>query len=93
MDILKKLLLRYYGCSPRYLGALETNKSGGSINVLVELCNLYKITLNDLFSDYLEKKTQEYDISSLTGYFKLSKEHKIIIDNTISLLNNLEKTL
>ena len=75
-------------CAPRYIGQLETNRTTGSISVILELCNLYGITLNDLYSDYLNEERN--DITSISGFFKLNDDHKSIIINSISYMNKLE---
>ena len=77
------------GCASRYIGQLETNQSMGSIPLLLKLCNLYNITLNDLYCDYL-KSDSNSEITKISGYFKLNDEHKRIIENNISFLNKLE---
>lgn len=76
--------------SSRYLGQLETNRSFGSINLLIDLCNLYNITLNDLYSDYLKNPSKNGN-SSIIGYNELNEEYRSIIDNNIQFLNNLQR--
>ena len=68
-------------CSSRYIGLIET------------LCNLYGISLNDVYGDYLTiKYTNEMkNLSSIIGYNQLSEEYKSIIDNNIEYLNILQK--
>lgn len=75
-------------CATRYIGQLETNQTRGSIPIILSLCNLYKITPNDLYSDYLEINTD--DLSKIVGYSNLNDEHKSIVENTITFLNKLE---
>lgn len=76
-------------CSSRYIGQLETNKSIGSISIIIELCNLYNITLNDLYGDFLKSKSIENQCS-IIGYNQLKEEYKLIIDNNILFLNSLQ---
>lgn len=76
-------------CSSRYIGQLETNKSIGSISIIIDLCNLYNITLNDLYADYLKSKSIENQ-SSIIGYKQLKEDYKLIIDNNILFLNSLQ---
>lgn len=79
------------GLAPRYIGSIETDKSGCSISALVALCNLYNVTLNDLFSEYLTSNKEILDSSAISGYFSLSTEHQTVINNVISTLINIEK--
>ena len=77
-------------CSSRYISQLETNRTLGSIDSILKLCNLYKISLNDIYSDYFEFKFNEYkDAQNIIGYNALNDEYKSIVDNTIQYLNNL----
>lgn len=79
-------------CSSRYISQLETNRTLGSIDSVLKLCNLYKITLNDIYSDYFEFKFNECkDTQNIIGYNALNDEYKSIVDNTIQYLNNLQK--
>ena len=76
-------------CSSRYIGQIETNKSCGSISFMIDLCNLYNITLNDVYSDYLTSNNIENQ-SSIIGYNQLKNDYRQIIDNNILFLNNLQ---
>lgn len=79
-------------CSSRYLGQLETNRTQGSIDLIIELCNLYGITLNDLYSSYLNFDYSNADdkLPNIIGYDKLNSEYRAIIDNTINFLNTMQ---
>lgn len=76
-------------CSNRYLGQLETDRTLGSISLIIDLCNLYKISLNDIYSEYLSTNF-DYNVSSVKGYQTLSAEYRSIVDNTIQFLNKLQ---
>lgn len=76
-------------CSSRYIGQLETNKSFGSISLMIELCNIYNITLNDIYADFINIKNDSNN-SSIIGYSALKDEYKQIIDNNIAFLNSLQ---
>ena len=77
-------------CSSRYISQLETNRTLGSIDSILRLCNLYKITLNDIYSEYFEFKINgKKDAQNIIGYNALNNEYKSIVDNTIQYLNNL----
>ena len=76
-------------CSPRYIGQIETDSSSGSISIIIDLCNLYGITLDYIYSDYL-KCLSNSDNKIIVGYNKLNNEYKKIVDNNIAFLNNLQ---
>ena len=80
-------------CSSRYIGQLETNRTLGSIDLLIELCNLYDITLNDLYGVYLKAidlSNANDKCPNIVGYNELSSEYRSIIDNNINFLNTLQ---
>lgn len=80
-------------CSSRYIGQLETNRTLGSIDLIIELCNLYDITLNDLYGIYLKSIDLSDSLNkcaNIVGYMQLSSEYRSIIDNNINFLNTLQ---
>lgn len=73
--------------SIRYVSDMEQDRAKPSYEVLIRICNLYKIGLNQIFSGYLtdtNNKTLEY---SLSGYEKLSSEDKETIKFLITYFN------
>ena len=73
--------------SIRYVSDMEQDRAKPSYEVLIRICNLYKIGLNQIFSGYLtdtNNKTLEY---SLSGYEKLSSEDKETIKYLITYFN------
>lgn len=73
--------------SIRYISDMEQDRAKPSYEVLIRICNLYKIGLNQIFSGYLtdtNNKTLEY---SLSGYEKLSSEDKETIKYLITYFN------
>lgn len=78
------------GCATRYIGQLETNQTQSSISLILKLCSLYNITLNDLYSDYLNTNQPKEDLSQIAGYFSLNDEYRSIIQNSITFLNKLQ---
>ena len=80
-------------CSSRYIDQLETNRTLGSIDLIVELCNLYEISLNDIYGIYLKAinlSASKDKCPNIVGYNELSSEYRSIIDNNISFLNTLQ---
>lgn len=58
-----------------------------SYEVSIKICNLYNISLNQIFSEYLnvkENKTVEY---GLYGYQNIEDENKKTIDYLINYFN------
>ena len=73
--------------SVRYVSDIEQDRAKPSYEVLIKMCNLFKISLDQIFSKYLDvtnNKTLEY---TLSGYDKLSKEDKQTIEHLIMYFN------
>ncbi len=73
--------------STRYVSDIEQDRAKPSYEVLIRICNLFKVSLNQIFSEYLkikENKSLEYSIS---GYDKLNKEDKETIGHLITYFN------
>ena len=76
--------------SVRYISDIEQDKSKPSYEVLVKICNVFKISLDQIFSEYVntkENQTMEY---SLAGFDKLSKKDKETIENLIIYFNKIK---
>lgn len=74
-------------CSARYISDIEQDKSKPSYENLVKICNVFKIGLNDIFSEYLnitENKALKY---SLSGFEKLEQNNKDTIEHLIMYFN------
>ena len=74
-------------CSARYISDVEQDKSKPSYENLVKICNVYKIGLDDVFSEYLkitENKALKY---SLSGFETLEKNNKETIEHLIMYFN------
>ena len=73
--------------SVRYISDIEQDKSKPSYEVLIKICNVFQIGLDQIFCDYInakENKSMEY---SLAGFDKLSKRDKETIENLIVFFN------
>lgn len=74
------------GLAPRYISQIERGESIGSISTLLNLCNAYKITPNDILLSFLElenlstKDSYDYKIN------QLSIRDKEIIDDLLEFL-------
>ena len=73
--------------SVRYVSDIEQDRANPSYEVLIRICNLFKVSMDQIFSEYLnvkENKNLEY---SLAGFDKLSKKDKETIENLIIYFN------
>lgn len=73
--------------SVRHVSDIEQNRVNPSYDILIRICNLFGIGMNQIFNQYLnikENKTLEY---KLAGYDKLSKKDKETIENLIMFFN------
>lgn len=73
--------------SVRYISDIEQDRSKPSYEVLIRFCNLFKISMDQIFSKYIsvrDNKTLEY---SITGFDKLAKKDKETIENLIMYFN------
>ena len=73
--------------SIRYVSDMEQDRAKPSYEVLIRICNLYKIGLNQIFSGYLTDTNNKILEYSLSGYEKLSNEDKETIKNLIMYFN------
>lgn len=72
--------------SPSFLSDLERGKSIGSIHTLISLCNLYKISPNDILYPLINFKIDLTD-PLLIGFNSLNSTNKEIISEMIQVLN------
>lgn len=73
--------------SVRYISDIEQDRSKPSYEVLIRFCNLFKISMDQIFSKYInvkDNKTLEY---SIIGFDKLAKKDKETIENLIMYFN------
>lgn len=74
------------GLAPRYISDIERNKTKGSIDTLVKLCNLYHITPTYVLQNYLVNNDKEY-VNTIIGFDSLSKKEKDFIIDLIEFMN------
>ncbi len=72
--------------SPSFVSDLERGKSVGSIHTLISLCNLYKVSPNDILYPLIEFNINLTD-SLLIGFNSLSETNKEVIGEMIRVLN------
>ena len=74
--------------SVRYISDIEQDRAKPWYEILIRICNLFKISLDQIFSEYINirnNKTLEYQLS---GYDKLSEEDKKTIEYLIMYFNS-----
>ena len=73
--------------SVRYISDIEQDRSKPSYEILIRICNLFNITLDQIFSKFLNVKENKSLSYSLAGFDKLSKEDKKTIEYLIMYFN------
>lgn len=73
--------------APRYISDIERDKTKGSIDTLVKLCNLYHVTPSFVLKDYLNTTKLEYD-DNLIGFTHLLPQEKEVIIKLIEFMNS-----
>lgn len=72
--------------SPSFMSDLERGKSLGSIHTLISLCNLYRVTPNDILYPLINFDIDLTD-SLLIGFNSLDKTNQEVIGEMIRVLN------
>ena len=75
------------GCSSRYISDIEKNRSNPSYEVLVGICNVFKIGMNDIYADYLDILENGKLNYGLSGFENLNEEDKKTIEHLIAFFN------
>lgn len=73
--------------APRYISDIERDKTKGSIDTLVKLCNIYRVTPTFVLKDYLNTTQLEYD-DKLIGFTRLTPKEKEIVIKLIEFMNS-----
>lgn len=74
-------------CSPRYIGDIEQDRSKPSYEVLVKFCNLFNMSMDVIFSEYLEIKGKKEVNAALYGFDDLKQNNKDTIVHMIEYFN------
>ncbi|MCI9015605.1 MAG: helix-turn-helix transcriptional regulator [Clostridia bacterium] len=77
--------------APRYISDIERDKTKGSINTLVKLCNIYKITPTYVLQEYLDIPSDFRVDPDLMGFYDLEENNRDIILQLIQYMNKKEK--
>lgn len=90
LGLTQEKVAEYLGLGPRYISDIERNKTKGSIDTLIKLCNIYNITPNDLLSEYIYFDIEKNNIE-LSAFYSLSVENQQMILDLIKFFNQKEK--
>lgn len=86
LGLTQEKVAEYLGLGPRYISDIERNKTKGSIDTLIKLCNIYNITPNDLLSDYIYFNIDTVNIE-LSAFYSLTEDYQRIILDLIKFFN------
>ena len=75
----QEMLAEIIEVSVRYISEIEQDRAKPSYEVLVKICNLFNVSMDQIFSENIEY--------SLSGFDKLSKKDKNTIENLIMYFN------
>ena len=78
--------------SVRYISDIEQDRAKPSYEVLIRICNLFHIGIDQIFGEYLEVKNNKILEYSLSGFDKLSKKDRETIENLIIYFNKSTQT-
>lgn len=90
LGLTQEKVAEYLGLGTRYISDIERNKTKGSIDTLIKLCNIYNITPNDLLSEYIYFNVETNNIE-LSAFYSLSKENQQIILDLIKFYNQKQQ--
>ncbi len=74
--------------SPDIVRNIENGRSVGSVETLLNICNLLDITLDDVFYDLLQNKSEVLDEKIYKNFQDLTLKEKEMINMLISYLKD-----
>ena len=74
-------------CSARYISDIEQDRAKPSYENLVKICNTFNVSLDDIFSEYLDSRIDKTINYSLVGFDKLKNTDKETIEHLITYFN------
>lgn len=92
LGLTQEFVAEKLGLAPRYISDIERNKTKGSIDTLVELCNIYNITPTYVLQDYLNVPNDIKVDSTLSGFYNLNAKDQNIIKQLISYMNKIKNS-
>ena len=91
LGLTQEYVAEQLGLAPRYISDIERDKTKGSIDTLVKLCNIYHITPTYVLQDFLKVSKDIQLDSSLSGFYQLNERDKSVIRQLISFMNKTTK--
>ena len=79
-------------CSARYISDIEQDRAKPSYENLIKICNTFNVSLDDIFSEYLDNRCDKTINYSLVGFDKLELADKETIEHLITYFNKNERT-
>ena len=70
------------------LRSIENGRSVGSVETLLNLCNILEITLDYIFADLLDKKSEILDNKLYEDFQNLTLEQKELVNAMIEHMKN-----
>lgn len=78
------------GVTPAYVGHIERGERGFSIETLIKLCNVYKVTIDYLFEDVIQQdKNSISEQISLLLRDKDENQQKAVLDIMKAVVRNI----
>ena len=74
-------------CSARYISDIEQDRAKPSYENLIKICNIFNVSLDDIFSEILNIREDNKVHYSLVGFDTLDDEDKETIEYLISYFN------
>jgi transcriptional regulator with XRE-family HTH domain len=74
--------------SPDIIRNIENGRSVGSVETLLNICNLLDITLDDIFNDLLKNKNTILDRNLYKNFQELDLKEKELINMLITYIKN-----
>lgn len=75
----------------RYISDIERDKTKGSVDTLVKLCNIYHITPTYVLQEYLEIDNDYKIDPDIIGFYQLSNRDKEVVTELIQYMNKIDE--
>ncbi len=75
----------------RYISDIERDKTKGSVDTLVKLCNIYHITPTYILQEYLDIHDDFKIDPDLIGFYELTAHDKKVVIELIQYMNKKDK--
>ena len=79
--------------SVKYISSIETGKSSGSTSLIIDICNVLKVSPNYVFNKTIKNTNDSIDVlpSEISLiYLKLKEDNKSFVNQTINHLFSMQ---